>query len=625
MKKILFTILLALVAMTVDAKTYLYDVNKDGIVNVTDVTFLVNHILGVPNEGEENNVYDVDGDGVTNVADVTFLVNNILGVPNPKEGLCPDNNHPHLIDLGLPSGTEWSCCNVGADAPESFGCYYAWGETEEKEWYDKSNYNSLVGASIDPDNISGTAYDVAYQTLGNVFMPTRKQAEELLENCTSEWMTINGIPGLRVLAPNREAIFLPAAGTKDESGLYFDGRAGCYWLSKAADRDMSWAYSIYFMSSRRPTIPDDYCYHGSSVRPVSLPQLKLSTSTLYIGVGQSRRVQIKSGSGNYTVETSNFEAASASLEENSFVVVYGRGHRGNMSATITVTDTEFGQTATIDVIIVDNLEISENELSLALSCEGTVEITSGTGNYTVESRNKDVATARLEDNSVIVKGVGVGETNITVTDLLTDQSKNISVSVFIESILTCPNDNHPHLIDLGLPSRTLWSCCNVGATAPEGYGGYYSWGETTDRNCYDWTTYTLCHGKYGTCFNLGDDIAGTRYDVAHVTWGSSWVMPSYEQFKELFDNTTREWIALDGMNMLKLTGSNNGVIYLPYAGYKWGYDCEEENNYAAYWTSIPYPSNSNKAYSFSMYAGDNTYSLDEEFRYSGLSVRPVFK
>lgn len=45
-------------------------------------------------------------------------------------------------------------------------------------------------------------------------------------------------------------------------------------------------------------------------------------------------------------------------------------------------------------------------------------------------------------------------------------------------LLTCPDNNHPHAIDLGLPSGTKWCCCNVGASTPEGYGGYYAWGET---------------------------------------------------------------------------------------------------------------------------------------------------
>ena len=54
--------------------------------------------------------------------------------------LCPDENHPHMIDLGLPSGNKWACCNVGASKPEEYGGYYAWGETEEKNDYRPGTY-----------------------------------------------------------------------------------------------------------------------------------------------------------------------------------------------------------------------------------------------------------------------------------------------------------------------------------------------------------------------------------------------------------------------------------------------------------------------------------------------------
>ena len=59
-----------------------------------------------------------------------------------------------------------------------------------------------------------------------------------------------------------------------------------------------------------------------------------------------------------------------------------------------------------------------------------------------------------------------------------------------ESYLSCPDNHHPHLINLGLPSGTLWACCNVGATTPEGSGGYYAWGETEEKSeGYDWKNY----------------------------------------------------------------------------------------------------------------------------------------
>ena len=53
---------------------------------------------------------------------------------------CPDNKHPHMIDLGLPSGTKWACCNIGAEKPEGYGGYYAWGETQTKSTYNDDTY-----------------------------------------------------------------------------------------------------------------------------------------------------------------------------------------------------------------------------------------------------------------------------------------------------------------------------------------------------------------------------------------------------------------------------------------------------------------------------------------------------
>ena len=53
----------------------------------------------------------------------------------------PDNPDTHeWVDLGLPSGTLWATCNIGANAPEDYGDYFAWGETKPKDNYDLNNY-----------------------------------------------------------------------------------------------------------------------------------------------------------------------------------------------------------------------------------------------------------------------------------------------------------------------------------------------------------------------------------------------------------------------------------------------------------------------------------------------------
>lgn len=80
---------------------------------------------------------------------------------------------------------------------------------------------------------------------------------------------------------------------------------------------------------------------------------------------------------------------------------------------------------------------------------------------------------------------------------------------------SCHDVNHPHAIDLGLPYGAKWACCNVGANTPEGYGGYYALGETEEKEIYNWSNYIHCDGNYNTCHNIGNDIAGTQYDVAH--------------------------------------------------------------------------------------------------------------
>ena len=111
----------------------------------------------------------------------------------------------------------------------------------------------------------------------------------------------------------------------------------------------------------------------------------------------------------------------------------------------------------------------------------------------------------------------------------------------------CPDFHHPHLIDLGLPSGTLWSCCNVDAKTPQDYGGYYSWGETQTKSQYDLSTYSH-YDSTNRYHNLGSDISGTNYDVAHVKWKGYWKMPSLEQFDELCVKCTHEFTQFEGVD-----------------------------------------------------------------------------
>ena len=129
MKKItLFFVLtmMSAAAFTADAGNNMRgDCNQDGGVNIADVTCLINYLLSHNASAIDLAVADCDQDGSVNIADVTCLINHLLS------GRWPEAAH-EWVDLGLPSGTLWATCNVGASSPEEYGDYFAWGETDPR-------------------------------------------------------------------------------------------------------------------------------------------------------------------------------------------------------------------------------------------------------------------------------------------------------------------------------------------------------------------------------------------------------------------------------------------------------------------------------------------------------------
>lgn len=144
-------------------------------------------------------------------------------------------------------------------------------------------------------------------------------------------------------------------------------------------------------------------------------------------------------------------------------------------------------------------------------------------------------------------------------------------------------------IDLGLPSGTKWAPFNVDATKPEEYGGYYAWGETETKEWYSWSTYEHCDGTKETCHDIGENISGTKYDVAHVKWGHGWHMPTLDQIDELVDHCTMEWTSVNGVNGAMITGPNGNKIFLPAAGYATGNQIYKPGIYGLYKSGSLYP------------------------------------
>ena len=185
---------------------------------------------------------------------------------------------------------------------------------------------------------------------------------------------------------------------------------------------------------------------------------------------------------------------------------------------------------------------------------------------------------------------------------------------------TCPDEHHPHAIDLGLPSGTLWACCNIGAASPEEYGGYFAWGETEEKEEYTYENYIHSDGTWDTCHNLGDSINGTNYDVARVKWGEEWKMPSLEQVKELIYCTAYLWTTV-GQTKGATFSANGKSIFLPASG-RLGSTSTYLNQEGQYWTAMP--STYGTFYAYHLGFGDSWVDwMRDGGRKNGLSVRAV--
>ena len=188
------------------------------------------------------------------------------------------------VDLGLPSGLLWATCNVGADSPEDYGDYFAWGETTPKDTYNWSTYQYCNGSQNTMTkycNNSNYGYegftddlttllpedDAATANWGSGWrMPTEEEWQELYNNTTVTWTTQNGVSGRLFTASNGNSLFLPAAGYRYNSSLYNAGY-GIFWSSSLYTGTPGFAWYFSFGSGNYGMY-DTYRSSGQSVRPV---------------------------------------------------------------------------------------------------------------------------------------------------------------------------------------------------------------------------------------------------------------------------------------------------------------------------------------------------------------------
>ena len=215
------------------------------------------------------------GLGVAAVAAVLLL---LLLKPKTAHQTQPSSTDYEYVDLGLPSGTLWATCNMGASKPEGYGSYYAWGETATKSTYNWDTYKYANGASDKltkycnesgygnngfTDNLTdlqsgddpATSWGSGWRT------PTKAQWDELLSNTTNQWTKRNGVSGrLFTSKKNGQTLFLPAAGYRWGSELYIAGSYGNYWSRSLYPDSPDRAWHLNFYS--------DDCYMNGSYRRI---------------------------------------------------------------------------------------------------------------------------------------------------------------------------------------------------------------------------------------------------------------------------------------------------------------------------------------------------------------------
>lgn len=201
-----------------------------------------------------------------------------------KEENNSSNATVEWVDLGLPSGLLWASCNVGASAPVEYGDYFAWGEIGTKNVYEWSTYaygdagdklskycnKPEYGLNGFTDNLTSLtpSDDVAAIWLGNgARIPSREEWQELLDNTTVEWTSVDGVNGCLCTAVNGNSLFLPAAGFREGSKLWYAGRDGLYW-SASLNTDRPFQTWDFEFDEYAQGMEDAHRLEGQSVRAV---------------------------------------------------------------------------------------------------------------------------------------------------------------------------------------------------------------------------------------------------------------------------------------------------------------------------------------------------------------------
>ncbi len=207
--------------------------------NILRLLFALAALCNLTNTTSAQNTISLWKNGIEIKTFTIEQLDTIVFLPsaNVSTGDVTINGH-EFVDLDLPSGLLWATCNVGAKKPTESGSKFAWGETETKDNYTEKNYKFYDAANkyskynkIDKKTRLETIDDAAMVNWGDACrMPKETEFDELKDNCTFMWITIDGVSGMLATGKNGKNIFFPAT-----TSLFNEDRDEYWSADKQAD------------------------------------------------------------------------------------------------------------------------------------------------------------------------------------------------------------------------------------------------------------------------------------------------------------------------------------------------------------------------------------------------------
>lgn len=537
------------------------------------------------NYNDSSTEYDSSGYYAKTVSDIILFFHEPEPVETPVT----------VLNLGL--SVNWGDRNLGAAAPERFGSYFAWGEKETKTIYSLDNYLFYDGEynawdhparyvwmdhsfcvpiftkynHRDQKVILDQEDDAAHLLLGGDWrMPTPEEWQELIDNCSWEWTTVNGVEGQKGTSlKNGETIFLPAASLRVDDSL------------------QKWDYDLVQYESYY-----DFGYYPSSYVDREWRSSSRNSWSYLVGV------------------------EGLSFDQNGLELRYGYRWRGVPIRPV------HGGPIPIEEILLSDSEIELIPGDSAQLSASVVPLNATSQAILWSSSDDSVATVTQSGE---VKGLSEGIATITVTALEGGVSANCQVVVkYWDS---------PEMVDLGLSVKWASYNIGATRPEDVGYylaWGEIKPKEDFNSSTYRWRYNGDYYGLTKYCNNSlygyngfidNKMVLDREDDAAYIYYGGKWRIPTEKEVIELCENTTFASATLNGVVGYWLTSTINGNrVFFPSTGFM-DYDELRESEYGFYWSSSLSDDSSTTASYLSLY----TYqACNTFFRELGLPVRAVY-